>query len=218
MASISERGRRAGTLVGALLLSGCGFFLMGLAPKADTLLPASSPLTPAKQISEPLLVGSADDPRGCGSCLSGSYDEGEPCGVQINGGCDDQSFSYTQVNCDTEVCGRSWADTGMADIDWYEVFLQDTNGDSQDLLRVKVESQLPLLVEIYDGCFAAPLAVTDSDGCDQALAELCLEAPKVYYIRVLPGSISTGPIMNGFSCISGWEYRLQVECEDTCGT
>ncbi|MDG2199823.1 MAG: LamG domain-containing protein [Phycisphaerales bacterium] len=218
MASISERGCRAGTLAGALLLSGCGLFLMGLAPKGTALLPAPSPAPPAKQISEPLPVGSTGDRGGCGSCPSGAYDEGESCGVQINGGCDDQSFSYTQVNCDTEVCGRSWAEVGMADIDWYEVFLQDTDGDSQDVLRVKVESQLPLLVEIYDGCFGAPLVVTDSDGCDEAFAELCLEAPKLYYIRVLPGSISTGPITNGFPCFANWEYRLQIECEDTCGT
>jgi len=217
MASNPVRGRRAGTLAGAVLLLGCSAFLLGLSPKVSPL-PASSPATPLKQISPSLPIGTADDRGGCGSCPLGSVDENETCGVQINGGCDDMSFAYTQVSCNTVVCGRSWANTGQLDIDWYEVVLQDTDGDSTDLLRVKVESQLPLLVEVYDGCFGAPLLVTDSDGCNQALAELCLEAPKNYYIRVLPGSISTGPITNGYPCIMGWEYAMSVECEDICTT
>jgi len=215
MASNPVRGRRAGTLAGAVLLSGCTAFLLGLAPKASSLS-SISPTPPSKQLLPTLPIGTADDRGGCGSCLPGSIDEAESCGVQLNGGCDDMSFAYTQAYCNTVVCGRSWAETGMLDIDWYEVTLQDIDGDSQDLLRVKVESQLPLLVEIYDGCFAQPLIVTDSDGCDEAVAELCLEAPKTYYIRVLPGSISTGPITNGYPCTIGWEYAMSVECEDIC--
>ncbi len=152
----------------------------------------------------------------CGSCTAGGADESEPCATQINGGCDDGTYSYTTAVCGTGICGRSWADAGQADIDWYEVFLPDDNGDSEDKLKITVESQLPLIIEVFDGCFSTPLAVADSDGCDAGEIELCLEAPKVYYVRVLPGKLSSGPITSGYPCSVGYEYTLNVSCETEC--
>ena len=152
----------------------------------------------------------------CGSCDPGGLVEGEPCGAQLNGGCDDGSFNHTSVDCGTTICGGSWAENGQADIDWYEVFLPDTNADSEDTLRLTVESQLPLIVEVYRDCFDEPLAVAQADGCDGEPIELCLEAPKLYYIRILPGQVSSGPITFGYPCSIGFEYTLEVSCETDC--
>ena len=156
----------------------------------------------------------ADD---CGSCGSGDVDEGEPCGFQLNAGCDDGSYNHTTVDCGASVCGRSWAENGQADIDWYEIFLPDTNGDSEDTFRLTVESQLPLIIEVYRDCFDNPLAVVDSIGCAGDPIELCLEAPKVYYVRVRPGQLSSGPVTSGYPCSVGFEYTMQFACETDCG-
>ncbi|MAB84048.1 MAG: hypothetical protein CMJ24_11550 [Phycisphaerae bacterium] len=214
MASIQVSDRSIGRLVAAVILSGCCLCLMALASPSPKSAPPADQLVAKDSSSDAGERGS-----GCGSCSSGAFDESEPCGTQINGGCDDQSFSNTTISCGTEVCGRSWAQFPQgADIDWYEVFLPDTDFDSEDMLKIKVESQLPLIIEVYDGCFANPLAVVDSDGCDEGYVSLCLLAPKVYYIRILPGSIATGPIFSGYPCVAGFEYTMNVECEPACTT
>lgn len=201
MASIQTPGRKAGLFAGALLLAGC-CMLMGFAPSKGT--DAAAP---------------ADSTRAaCGTCTPGTFDESEPCGIELNGGCDDGSFNYLPAYCGTELCGRSWADGGLHDIDWYEIYLPDTNGDSEDRLQVKVESELPVIVELYDGCFTAPLAVADADGCDAAIFDVCVDAPKLYYVRILPGKLSTGPLDSGWPCSLGAMYTLDVTCETDCAT
>ena len=154
------------------------------------------------------------------TCPADAIMEGEPCGLNvINPGCDAVPPLFSQLGCDEKVCGQLWADMGVADSDWYEVKLFDTDGDGEVELCVTLTSEMPATVRIYmDDCNTLPLlAETESIACLSGSVCICLPAPATYFVEVRPGTIAGGPIVDGFPCDSDdLDYLLEIACNEPC--
>jgi hypothetical protein len=151
----------------------------------------------------------------CCPCGAGNVAENEPCGVDFNGDC---SLAAT-LECGDAVCGSSWAEADAFDIDWYEVFVPDPDGDDQETLRATLRSQFPgvcTIVDVQDsGCLPDKLGIGVSDGCKPLVdATACVPAPGTYFVAVAVMPFEVVPCGSGAN-----RYTLTVACEPcSCGS
>ncbi len=147
------------------------------------------------------------------TCPANAIPEGEPCPNipdNFNSGCLSTPPSFSPIQCNSVVCGTSFAAAGASrDTDWY--LLQLTARDSV-YWWVTAEFQFEMAVfDLSGGCANLDtLIVATGDTCDTVCVVDCFE-PGVYalYVAPLPGTI--------WPCS---EYIMWLQCRpcamDTC--
>lgn len=155
----------------------------------------------------------------CKICEPGTPSKGEPCGASTNGGCTQAGQPTTPLACNTEYCGDAWAKGGLRDTDWYEITVQDTNGDGTADVILELCTSLPLVMSlVHDQC--PPLVFhgsVDAELDRPATLFACVPAPATYRVFIAPGRIATGPIFDGFPCFGLHnQYWLRAWCADPC--
>ncbi|MCA9290691.1 MAG: hypothetical protein KDA25_06160 [Phycisphaerales bacterium] len=150
---------------------------------------------------------------GCLDCPAGALIEDEPCGTNTNGGCDFLPPAFTHMHCGDLACGTVWSDATGRDRDWYELELDDADGDGVATIRATLTSEFTGLVTIVGGidtCKTVILAEGVSEACGEPTSiSVCVEVPGSYAVVVEP--------LSPVSCSELNDYTLLVECTDDCG-
>ncbi len=152
-----------------------------------------------------------------GICPFGSPNEPEACGRDANGGCNSTPPAFHTLACPGQVCGTAWANAGVRDTDWYEITVDDLDGDGKAVVSVELCSALPTVCFLIGAnCAILPVEASTEASMDTlGTFSVCVAAPATYWVFVAPGSLAGG-VFDGFPCDTVNEYHLATDCFEPC--
>ncbi len=138
------------------------------------------------------------------TCPGGGVPEGELCGEDTNGGCNAAPNAFTTLSNNQTRCGTVWAELGARDTDWYQIAVQDPDGDGQAQLNVTLNSEVPVVMFVLDNMCPITTIFGDLEAgdCQPQTLSVCVPAPAQYVVFVGPGT-ADGAIFEGFPCANG---------------
>ena len=158
------------------------------------------------------------------SCPSPNVPEGETCGTDTNGGCNDTPPKFTPANCNTTICGVTWASGGSRDTDWYRLA---QGGTTPFHFNMTADTEVPILVIVVSGTVPGHPSCSDQAGfvetgiaCQNGAGTNFVIPPSgtwppgEYWIVVAPADASGNGIFENYPCGGGLNnYWLKILCQ-----
>jgi hypothetical protein len=138
---------------------------------------------------------------------AGSILEAETCGTSSNGGCGVNPPVYQDVSCGQTIFGKSWADNGTRDVDWYRFPIFEPGTAS-----VVAQAEFPysvLILDISDCGNPSVFASGSFNACEEGIVTYNFQGPGSYAVVIVPS------VFSGYACNTFNDYFFTLNLPST---